>query len=921
MDPDERLSNIEESLKNVQLRLEQLELALGDRAAAGRHQSVDQDDPATTSDQPSNALTGHSTAADEATPTVPSAASISSTGEPSLEPRHDASSPPSSPPIAPPIAPPTTAPIASHPASTSSTEEPAPKSAASNRSSAGFEKVIGTRITAIVGGLLVVAAAAFFAKLAFDRGWIGAIPPLVRALLIAGAGLGMLVPADLLRRRLGNPAAVGLALAGIGTMYVDGWAMGPVLGLVGPVGSLVAMAVAASMGLVVTIRFGSRLIGASSLLAAVLAPYFAGGEGSNIAAGIYFAALFVVAFSLSMIRPRPFLGLRWISFGILVLGSIPWLMVAIQASDWNIVLVTTIAWWFVIHVSSIHSAHRGFEWRDSVGLIVASTALIAIPVPIAMRGLAVGSIEGWVPLGLGWLCVAFVFQSGVGLGAFKQADASSRRRDRCMHVLASTMWLEGLTLAMVSLALLLPAFGIPIAWAATALALGYHGRRFKSLPTVIFAGILVLASQFAASIVTLMNWGGRDWFDGTPFEMEPVPEAIGIPFAWVASLVLATIWPRREASDPGDGRGWTTPWSSLLLVLGFLPLMIPALFIGEMGWWLLVSMVPFVGVSLVERFSRENMSGGLFASTRALAIVALLIGFLAGTGATIDVGDRAHAIVLVAYAILPVPLLLLDARDATGRESSPRKVSDAIACIVVGMVTSGATITLFLGELTFPKDQMNALAIGSIGLALGPLLLGELRWRGTRIIRPSVLAGMSFMAMAMWLIGVVNLLGNQGSFNEDGGSYYTWVWTSLMLLGMLCYQAFRYRDMPRTARAMVPGMVLFMGLATGSIFLYAVLGPRTIAAQAGLSIWWAIYAIVLVVGGFMKAVPVVRHCGLGLLGVAAIKFLILDLSETQPEFRVVSALGIGLLMVGTSVVYARFGRRLDEEQMGRSSSE
>ena len=85
--------------------------------------------------------------------------------------------------------------------------------------------------------------------------------------------------------------------------------------------------------------------------------------------------------------------------------------------------------------------------------------------------------------------------------------------------------------------------------------------------------------------------------------------------------------------------------------------------------------------------------------------------------------------------------------------------------------------------------------------------------------------------------------------------------------------------------------------------------------------WWAIYAIGLVVAGFMRGVPLVRHAGLGLLGITALKFLILDLSGTQPEYRVVSALGIGLLMVGTSVVYARFGRRLDAEQATESTPE
>ena len=777
--------------------------------------------------------------------------------------------------------------------------------------------MIGTRITAIVGGLLVVAAAAFFAKLAMDRGWIGAIPPLVRAVLLAVAGVGMLIPADLLRRRIGNPAAVGLAMAGVGTLYVDGWAMGPVLGVVGPTGSLIAMAVAAAVGLIVTTRFASRLIGASSLVAAVLAPYFAGGDGSHVAAGIYFTAIFVVAFGLSMVRPRPFLGLRWVMFVILVLGAAPWLLSAIADSAWGIVLVSTTAWWFVIHLSSVSSGHRGFEWRDGAGLMVASTAMIAIPVPIAMRGLAAGSIGEWIPLGLGWLCVAFAFQSGVGLGAFNRPDAPTRRRERCMHALASTAWLEGLTLAMVSVALLLPGLGVPLAWAVTALALGYHGRRFRSVATSIFAGILVLASQFAASIVTMINWGGPDWFDDTPWEMEPVVEAITIPIALASAVMLAILWPGRETDPSVDERPRNAVWPSLLLALGLLPVMIPALFIGEMGWWLLVCAAPFLADTVVARFRGARAMAGFPFVMGIASLAILVIGFVVATMLTADEGGTRHAVVLLAYGILVMPLVLLDVRRPGRHEGSISLPTDVAAAIILGLAGAGASIALIMGEVGSDLQMGQALVIASIGLLAGPLLLGLLRCGETGLVRPTVPLSMALAAVLSWTFGLLTMLGEQRSMVEQGVTFSANAWFGLVLLGILCVQAVTSRPLPSSLKGVIPGLALVMGLASGSILLYDLLGPGTILAQAGLSIWWAFYAIGLVVVGFMRSVPVVRHCGLVLLGITAVKFLVLDLSGTQPEYRVVSALGIGLLMVGTSVVYARFGRRLDAELDGK----
>ena len=783
-----------------------------------------------------------------------------------------------------------------------------------------------------MGGLLVVAAVAFFAKLALDKGWIGAVPPLVRAMLLAAVGIGLLIPADLLRRRLGNPAALGLAMAGIGTLYVNGWVMGPVLELLGPVGSLIAMAAAALVGLIVTIRFGSRLIGATSLVAAVVAPYLAGGEGNNVAAAIYFTSIFVVAFGLSAVRPRPFLGLRWISFCILVIGVLPWLASAIQSSAWDVVLITTTAWWFVIHVSSIHLGHRGFEWRNGASLMVASTALIAIPVPIAMRGLAVGSIEQWVPLGLGWLCVAFAFQSGVGLGAFNQVDSTSRRRDRCMHALASTAWLEGVTLAMVSLALLLPALGIPIAWAVTAVALGYHGRRFKSLPTTIFAGVLVLASQFAASIITMINWGGQDWFAGTPFKMEPVQEAITIPLAWAAAVVLAILWPDREDQEPGDDRNRTSVWVGLLLAIGILPTMIPALFIGDMGWWLLVCSAPFIASSLIARFRGEPTAADFPFVMGVICLLILVIGFMVGALVTIGEGSTNLAILLFAYGLLAMPLILLDVRRFGGDAGSNRLPLDIAGGIVMGLACSAASVTWLIGPVNTDLQYGEACVIASVGLVAGPLLLSLIRRKETRLIRPSVVVYLALIAVLCWIIGLLVMLDEHGSMAEMALAdeqvavaqppvhFNVNVWSGLLLLGILCVQTVTSRTLPSTIRSMTPGLALFMGLATGSIFLYALLGPGTIGAQAGLSIWWAFYSIGLVVVGFMRGVPLVRHCGLGLLAITAIKFLVFDLSGAEPEYRVISALGIGLLMVGTSIVYARFGRRLDAELAEREDN-
>ena len=102
---------------------------------------------------------------------------------------------------------------------------------------------------------------------------------------------------------------------------------------------------------------------------------------------------------------------------------------------------------------------------------------------------------------------------------------------------------------------------------------------------------------------------------------------------------------------------------------------------------------------------------------------------------------------------------------------------------------------------------------------------------------------------------------------------------------------------------------IVLGLLLGSLALLDFFGPDDVTLNAALSVFWGLYAIGLVIAGFVRDVPVIRHIGLGLLGVTLLKFLVIDLSRAATIWRVLSALGVGLLMVATSMLYVRFGVR------------
>lgn len=117
--------------------------------------------------------------------------------------------------------------------------------------------------------------------------------------------------------------------------------------------------------------------------------------------------------------------------------------------------------------------------------------------------------------------------------------------------------------------------------------------------------------------------------------------------------------------------------------------------------------------------------------------------------------------------------------------------------------------------------------------------------------------------------------------------------------------------------AIAAALALTIGLWLGSLELdrwFAQLAWGTtetrMATRSALSVFWSLYAIALVGAGLRWRCAWLRYAGLALLAIALLKVAILDLAGAQPVYRVVSFLGLGLVMILTSVIYARLAARL-----------
>ena len=132
---------------------------------------------------------------------------------------------------------------------------------------------------------------------------------------------------------------------------------------------------------------------------------------------------------------------------------------------------------------------------------------------------------------------------------------------------------------------------------------------------------------------------------------------------------------------------------------------------------------------------------------------------------------------------------------------------------------------------------------------------------------------------------------------------------------------------PRGEIARVCGMfTLAIGLWLGSLELdrYCVVYADSLinaamARHALLSVFWTLYAILLIAIGFGHRAAVLRRIGLGLLALTLIKVLAVDLANVQYFYRVLSLLATGLLLIGTSVAYNKLAARFVSERGGAAA--
>jgi uncharacterized membrane protein len=778
-------------------------------------------------------------------------------------------------------------------------------------------------------------------KFAYDNGWFGHLPVPVRLMLMSLVGVGLLAAGEVVYRRINVVSAAGLFGGGVAVLFLVSYAghvfyhaysyeTGFVFAVVTVlIGSFVAM-----RGLLVSIAVLSQIGGGLGPL------ILSTGQPPGIALLAYLLMLQIVALILCLWAGSP----KWwiLRFVSLAITGI-WVVVALATGHWapglpNEVLLFSIISAAVYQGELIRSALDTGELQHFETLVVrGSAATMSLLVNACLCAVVLHVFYQWdsrlwrggFVLTQALLCLA----GGLRLPA---------RRDSILAALAESYRTQAVALLVLFVPVTLTSYWISLAWGILAVALASIARRFDRTPERIAAvATWLLAILRLMSDVSLPRGALHEiWLSllGHPIASRTV---IGLI---LAAQGLALAWFLQ--ADVAPGRRPAARWEKIAIA---------ATAVASMVWWFTsIDGFPRPGATLlIVLWAWLLVALDCLPQHLRLALHAMVV--LTAAGFKWIVFDVAYtqldpqAAAMDYWPVLNPTMatgLCLAASlagiawcraDALIREinlpSGEVSGSSLVEIIIVLLLTIG---------LSFEVNRfVNRLVAVRYPTLLSPmeLRLLLLTWLWLAAVLIVALNRHRIPLPAEWIQAVAHLIVLKYLFIDMLG--YPFAATALPKLWFLanfevvsaCAVIASLLMIERlapvhekspgaiTTQTLVNGLALLVVLRTGtaeidrlfSVWLAPRLSDPVMAKHAAISIFWGLFAMALIAAGFRLRSPMARYAGLGLFGITLVKVIVLDMREARYGYRVLAFIGLGLLLLATSVIYGKLAAVVDNK--------
>lgn len=757
--------------------------------------------------------------------------------------------------------------------------------AAARKSLGEMDQRLTGRVLAWIGGLAILLGALFFLSLAFSRGWIGpgmrVTIGLVAGALLVAAGAWFFERQEMLFGHVLTP--VGLSILSLsflgGTRLYD---LIPIeIGLAGALLSAVAAAV-------IAIRTNSQLVAGYGLVSAMIAPILFGASAN---------ATSIAFLSVTLIGTTVVALYRTWSW----LPAIAFILATPQVSDYirsdvSIAagMAALSAFWLL---NAIAAGGEEFHLRRGRLGITSTTLLVANAVVAVTNGFYL--LQGDAEWGRG-LFLVLLAAAHLALGGYFLVTRGDH------HPFGMLAFGTGIACVSMAIPIQLGGPSVPIGWAAEAAALAWvYGNRRHGYSGLMAIALGALSIGHLITVEYPLVHIKDDLDRAVPFV-----NANGGTLAFLlGALAVATyfITSRRV-------RAMLVATGGLLIIYA-LPF--------ETSGLLLIALWSAVALLTIGIHQRLFMPGARklsWAGTHPLDLLeyALVVpALLAASLATLHVLRFELPINKIGTTRLPVTLfwdrgaaaalILMVAVLMAGYVAAKARL---LRISVVAAFTIAAYLMPF--EMSRPAD-----VVAWSGMALVILeLLNRDRVAGQLY---AIAAGTLLSLGALVVLAEVAPAGRLG-VDALSDVNHPLLWSgasaaigSIAIVLLIAASHFRTSNISRWLFvAGVVSVVYLLSVGVVDEFQRRVGGATALEelqkqAQVALSILWAILGGVAVIAGLWSDRAVVRGVGLGLLGLVTAKVFVYDLASLDTAYRVLSFIGLGVLLLISAYLYQHIG--------------
>ena len=749
-----------------------------------------------------------------------------------------------------------------------------------------MEDLLGGRVLAWVGGLAVLLGVVFLFAMAASRGWIGEG---ARVALGALASTGLIVAGIWLHEHRGRTDAALAALAtGVSAMFVTITVAAQVYDLVP---DLVAIAMAVATGTVapaLAVRWEARGIGALGILGALVAPVLAGADPEGASVAILFVALASAAGVL--LRQR----WDWLALAAFAVSVPQWGVYLFDDAGPVEAIVTLTAFGGLGIALAV-----GHEIRARAESIRASSAFL-----LALNALIVA--------GAGWLALEVMDEPGIGkawlvavAAAHVAVGLAARRLARVSHDLGLLSLVLGVLLGNVAFGLIADGVVLTAGWSASAVGFAMLARRHGR------------------------GRGGERVGDasaprhGLDRDAALLDAGLG---GHIALALIHTLAVDAPVADIADGGTLSAAGAAGIVVLSAACLVSGRLAGPDRFAWR--AALDALGLAALAYLTGLVLDGPTLAfawTAEAGALLALAHRICDRVAGWASLGFLALAGVQVLAVVVPLGSLHTGVADpvpslaalgafaagaiAAGRLLPAWLVEGRAAHLRLALDNAGITACFYLTVLLLDGAPLTA-AIAAEGVVLA-LLSRRFRDPTTGAVAVVFLGAAALHGMVVSAPPVSLVTGLADPLD------------ALVALGAVAAAAIAGASSleplhPRMRPALLGAAgVTALYLASGLVVTPFESGDAVDSAllsahqqgQMVLSVFWALAGVGVLVTGLQRDLHALRVAGLALLGVTVAKVFLFDLATLSSMYRVVSFIGLGLLLLAGAFVWQRLRPR------------